>query len=187
MHVMGRCYEFGPLIGEGCEHTMVVAAEGGHCECPSCGVTCPGRFAGCAAVVAKPGYVPVLAPKVAPTPSALAPTTTAVVVDHIDTVDTRLPNGSALANGSAPSEVQRLAEELRAALATRDGQLLETLRRLEDAYTELATEVAALRTDQDKLRELLEAQPEEPAKPSDAAERSLASMRGLFGKLSKEA
>lgn len=41
---------------------MVVSGEGGSCECASCGSRCPGRFAGCAAVVAVPGRVPPSAP-----------------------------------------------------------------------------------------------------------------------------
>lgn len=41
---------------------MVVTAEGGACECVSCGASCPGRFTACAAVVAVPGRVPSSAP-----------------------------------------------------------------------------------------------------------------------------
>ncbi len=59
---MGRCYEFGVEIHAGCEHAMVVTAEGGACECKVCSTVCPGRFAGCAAVVAIPGRVPPSAP-----------------------------------------------------------------------------------------------------------------------------
>jgi hypothetical protein len=59
---MGRCYEFGAVIGEGCGHAMVVSDEGGHCVCPVCQVTCPGKFNGCAGIVAQPGYVPLSAP-----------------------------------------------------------------------------------------------------------------------------
>ncbi|MGI8685799.1 MAG: hypothetical protein ACR2MO_12065 [Acidimicrobiales bacterium] len=66
---MGRCYEFGVEIHAGCEHAMVVTAEGGACECNVCSTVCPGRFAGCAAVVAIPGRVPPSAPAWA-TPSA---------------------------------------------------------------------------------------------------------------------
>lgn len=59
---MGRCYEFGVLVGEGCQHAMVVPASGGRCECEVCGVACTGKFAGCAAILAQPGYVPATAP-----------------------------------------------------------------------------------------------------------------------------
>ena len=59
---MGRCYEFGVSIREGCEHAMVVPAEGGRCECVGCGTSCPGRFKGCGRVIAQPGYIPSTAP-----------------------------------------------------------------------------------------------------------------------------
>lgn len=59
---MGRCYEFGVEIQAGCEQAMVVTAAGGACECRDCSTTCPGRFAGCATVVANPGRVPPSAP-----------------------------------------------------------------------------------------------------------------------------
>ncbi|MGH9177230.1 MAG: hypothetical protein ACRD0N_01560 [Acidimicrobiales bacterium] len=59
---MGRCYEFGVLVGEGCEHAMVVPDPGGRCECATCGARCAGRFAACAAIIESPGYVPVTAP-----------------------------------------------------------------------------------------------------------------------------
>src|SRR5947208_2289691 len=60
---MGRCYEFGVAVVEGCEHAMVVSAEGGACQCSVCGAHCPGRFEGCEAIVAVPGRVPPLAPE----------------------------------------------------------------------------------------------------------------------------
>ncbi len=59
---MGRCYEFGVVVGEGCEHAMVVPAGGGRCQCATCGVTCTGKFAACASIIDQPGYVPATAP-----------------------------------------------------------------------------------------------------------------------------
>lgn len=59
---MGRCYEFGVVITEGCDHAMVVPAEGGKCVCSGCGADCLGRFNGCASIISQPGYVPLLAP-----------------------------------------------------------------------------------------------------------------------------
>lgn len=59
---MGRCYEFGVVVGAGCEQPMVVTAEGGACACPDCGTVCRGRFDGCASVLARPGYSPLGAP-----------------------------------------------------------------------------------------------------------------------------
>ena len=60
---MGRCYEFGVVIAEGCDHVMVVPAEGGKCVCSGCGTDCLGRFNGCASIISQPGYVPLLAPE----------------------------------------------------------------------------------------------------------------------------
>ncbi|MBW3548159.1 MAG: hypothetical protein KY452_08530 [Actinobacteria bacterium] len=45
---MGRCYEFGPKIVEGCDHPMT--AEPSSCSCERCGAVCTGRFRGCADV-----------------------------------------------------------------------------------------------------------------------------------------
>lgn len=59
---MGRCYEFGVLIGEGCEHAMVVPESGGRCQCATCGAACTGKFAACASIIDRPGYVPATAP-----------------------------------------------------------------------------------------------------------------------------
>lgn len=59
---MGRCYEFGVVVGEGCEHAMVVTTEGGECQCGTCGAGCAGRFAACEAILGQPGYIPVTAP-----------------------------------------------------------------------------------------------------------------------------
>lgn len=48
---MGWCHEFGPQIHEGCGHSMVAGIAS--CQCPECGITCEGRFAGCGQVWAK--------------------------------------------------------------------------------------------------------------------------------------
>ena len=80
---MGRCYEFGVVITEGCDHTMTVPDEGGRCVCNSCGADCLGRFNGCASIISRPGYVPLLAPasarEHAPEPPAEAETPAAAV------------------------------------------------------------------------------------------------------------
>lgn len=60
---MGRCYEFGAVVSQGCDHAMVVVAQGGACGCSQCGALCRGRFSGCPEIVARPGYIPVLAPR----------------------------------------------------------------------------------------------------------------------------
>ena len=59
---VGRCYAFAAVITEGCDHAMRVSADGGACECPTCGAHCPGRFPACESIVQKPGYVPANAP-----------------------------------------------------------------------------------------------------------------------------
>lgn len=59
---MGRCYEFGVVVGEGCDHAMVVPAGGGRCQCATCGVACTGKFTACAAIIDQPGHVPSTAP-----------------------------------------------------------------------------------------------------------------------------
>ena len=48
---MGWCYEFGPQVGEQCDHPMTAGESS--CMCTACGVVCTGRFAGCAAVWAR--------------------------------------------------------------------------------------------------------------------------------------
>ena len=60
---MGHCYEFALDIVPGCGHAMTVSDSGGICECTTCGAVCGGRFEGCAAVLERPGYVPVNAPR----------------------------------------------------------------------------------------------------------------------------
>lgn len=70
---MGRCMEFGPKIGEGCDHPMVAGAVA--CACPECGAACTGKFAGCPAVwAAGPVPIPVRprqpAPAATPEPAA---------------------------------------------------------------------------------------------------------------------
>lgn len=48
---MGWCHEFGSQIEEGCDHPMMAGEAA--CSCEVCGVSCPGRFAGCATVWAR--------------------------------------------------------------------------------------------------------------------------------------
>lgn len=48
---MGWCHEFGSQIEEGCDHPMRAGESA--CSCEACGVSCPGRFAGCATVWAR--------------------------------------------------------------------------------------------------------------------------------------
>src|SRR3954469_2771862 len=48
---MGWCYEFGPQIGEHCDHPMVAGERS--CTCSACGAVCTGRFTGCSEVWAR--------------------------------------------------------------------------------------------------------------------------------------
>jgi hypothetical protein len=59
---MGRCYEFGTVIVDGCDHAMRVADAGGACICPTCGAHCEGRYKGCVPILQHAGYVPSTAP-----------------------------------------------------------------------------------------------------------------------------
>src|SRR5689334_10238395 len=100
--VMGRCYEFGVSIADGCEHAMAVADEGGYCHCTACGSRCDGRFRACAEVVAKPGYVPVAAPKVAP--AAGRAISTARLVGATEVAEQRKPRFSLFGAAVNPEE-----------------------------------------------------------------------------------
>lgn len=67
---MGWCQEFGAVIHEGCGHGMV--AEPDHCQCPVCGVRCPGKFDACKNVWAN-GAAPVSLSEPSSPPSPAAP------------------------------------------------------------------------------------------------------------------
>lgn len=59
---VGHCYEFGVAVDASCGHAMIVAPEGGACVCSTCNAHCEGRFPACAGIIARPGYVPAVAP-----------------------------------------------------------------------------------------------------------------------------
>ena len=168
---MGRCYEFGAIIHEGCDHAMVVSSEGGTCVCNTCGSSCPGRFSGCGSILAQPGYVPVLAPRWATDPSVERPAHASTLV-----LDTPAPttstanatNGVAKAEVVAPAqqqvrilellesmsrsdEVQELFTELRESLQGRDVELAQTFERLEKAYERMTETVAEVADQQQRL------------------------------------
>ena len=126
---MGRCYEFGVVVREGCDHAMVVPGEGGRCECAACGASCPGRFPGCAAIVSRPGYVPVLAPAWALAAPAAAPA----------------PEALPAAGGEGQTGEGRVLESLRAAyddLAAQVRALAEAQRFLADAIAAVEAKLA---------------------------------------------
>ena len=146
---------------------MAVSQAGGFCECRECGATCPGRFRACADVVARPGYVPVTAPKLRSEPDAavaLRPTPLRMpeVVPRPEITGRVEPKTAA---STEVAEVRSLLEELisrpdRAvsaiealnhAMAARDEELLATFERLTEAYRALTEEV---RGDHEARREL---------------------------------
>lgn len=167
---MGRCYEFGAVVHEGCGHAMVVTDAGGACGCAVCGALCEGRFKGCAQVVAQPGYVPVSAPawarpgaEVDPAvppaatppsrrrngssvPSEVAPPTWRVSTTEPLGVEL-LPSQPASIRradrpGERPDRAAGAIEVLQRQLQERDVELAEAFGRLSDAYTALTEELA---------------------------------------------
>jgi len=119
---MGRCYEFGTSIVEGCDHAMVVTSTGGACVCVRCQTLCGGRFGGCTAIIAEPGRIPAYVPAWAldPDASALAPVAIGRARDRIDVAppSPASSNGMALySNGqSAPPAAERDPALLMAAI-----------------------------------------------------------------------
>jgi len=148
---MGRCYEFGVPVVDGCEHAMVVVAEGGACACSACGAHCLGKFAGCADIVAQPGYVPSTAPAglvpsadrnllpipnrpASPPPTDLAPDTSTTdlevsrallvaVQSELDAVRAHLHALLDRPVGAGREEVLDAIERVRAELDARDAEL----------------------------------------------------------------
>ena len=163
---MGRCYEFGVPVGDGCEHPMVVAADGSACVCSGCGTVCKGRFKGCAAILARPGYVPVAvaagpaASAAAADVAAAAPPVVAVAVvpDPLPTEPDE-PDVPALAEVRSlleamldrPERTSDAVEALRHELRTRDAALGEAFERLILSYDRLMEEVVADRHARERL------------------------------------
>lgn len=170
---MGRCYEFGVSIDGGCEHAMSVVAEGGACECQVCAAHCPGRFAGCAQVVARPGYVPSLAPawarsgEQAPPPQPALEAPRRSVPPPVRVAPERQPDRPVGALESELAVIRELVEKLldagagetdlaalHAGLQARDDALTEVFDRLTAAHAELTAEVRKSSASQDRLAEL---------------------------------
>ena len=154
---MGRCYEFGVVVGQGCDHPMVVASDGSACACSECGALCKGRFDGCAAVLARPGYSPVVttvpvsiaAPRVRPPASSVA-VAVAPAVPEVPAVEVPL-----VAEAPEPvvseQPVMDSIDALRRDLETRDVALGEAFERLITSYDRLMEGVAADREARDRL------------------------------------
>lgn len=119
---MGRCYEFGTSIAEGCDHAMVVTNAGGACVCIRCQTLCGGRFSGCAAVIAEPGRIPAYAPAWALDADASppAPVTIGRARERIDAA----PPSPMSSNGVAASYSNGQAAPSAPAAAERDVSLL---------------------------------------------------------------
>ena len=173
---MGRCYEFGVVIAEGCDHVMVVPAEGGKCVCSGCGTECLGRFNGCASIISQPGYVPLLAPKPSaasraraapalrpiaepapahahveqahPIPAPPPPPPPSVVPLFTDKQVERLL--------SAPEEVLDKMQVLGEHLRERDNELAAAFDRFAEVLHRLSAEAAADRKAQEKLAEAIQ-------------------------------
>lgn len=165
---MGRCYEFGVAVHEGCEQPMVVPAEGGKCVCATCGAVCHGKFRGCDAIISQPGYVPLAAPRAASeqhrgldaTPPSVAVTASSAVVPS-DAAPATVRAEPAVVERLAPiiehqlAEVAALVESLAArpdrsveaivllnrAMAARDEELAGAFERLTGSYERLIEEV----------------------------------------------
>jgi hypothetical protein len=146
---MGRCYEFGVSIREGCEHAMVVPADGGRCVCVSCDTACPGRFKGCVAVISQPGYVPVTAPAWSLHRDLSKDPAVPVGAPSIDEGRTGVASAShaepASPAGSPsfdPDVVVALVEDLGKQIARRDAELGALFDRFVEEFQKLRDEVA---------------------------------------------
>jgi hypothetical protein len=159
---MGRCYEFGVAVVDGCEHVMTVGPQGGHCGCSQCGARCEGRFRACAAILATPGYVPVASPP-SPRPASQTPASAVVSSSPAPARKARFslfggpPEEEAGANDHAVAEFRSMLanlldrheralaaiESIDATVGARDVELIAAFNRLTQAYAELTAEVQA--------------------------------------------
>lgn len=190
---MAYCYEFGTQVKDGCGHAMSVVPEGGSCTCLACGASCTGLFSGCAAIVKKGGYMPILAPRwatsgkagnglavKAETPPPVAPVLAPVppVVAPTDAAPEPAPVGGL---EEVRSLLVRLVEEtsadalaqLERGMAARDAELSATFDRLVGSQMGLASLVNEVKEGQDDVVALLRAiEARVGAMESDAATRS---------------
>ena len=132
---MGWCHEFGSQIQEGCDHPMTAGEAA--CSCEACGVSCPGRFAGCATVWAR-GPRPVkLAASASPPPAAPAPAPApaAPSLDEAEVIAARGPR--------IRTRIQGPAGNGHAEVAVDDGRA-EILEWLRSAFDGVRSDVRAL-------------------------------------------
>ena len=151
---------------------MVVPPEGGRCDCPTCGASCPGQFKGCGLVVRVGGYVPVAAPDWAkphgarraerdtpalalrtgrPQPQSHDSPLPAVVDDAQVALEVTEVRSLVLELLDRPDRAVAAIELVRNEMAQRDDELAKTFERLAVAYTKLLEEVAADRTAREEL------------------------------------
>ncbi|HVM07315.1 MAG TPA: hypothetical protein VM345_02540 [Acidimicrobiales bacterium] len=145
---MGRCYEFGVAVEEGCEHAMVVIDDGGACGCAECGARCTGRFNACASIIAQPGYVPVNAPKVGAPAAAVEPATRTRSVPDEAPTPVRV-QGEIVAVRSMlealldrPDRTADAVQLISHELAVRDQELASAFDRLTNAFERIADQVS---------------------------------------------
>ena len=153
---MGRCYEFGVSIRDGCEHAMVVPAEGGRCECVGCGTPCTGRFKGCTAIISVGGYVPTTAPAWSLRRPEPLPTATAVTGPTVALLPPPPPSPPApvLAerDDDVITRVQASLDELGRQIEARDAELGALFDRFVDEFTRLRDEISSLGSTTSLLR-----------------------------------
>lgn len=179
---MAYCYEFGTQVKAGCGHAMSVVPEGGSCGCLACGATCTGRFSGCAAIVKKGGYMPILAPKWASSgtaqsalavtpvsPPASSPPVVAPVVAPAPPMVVATEGAVELAQAAGLEEVRSLLVQLlddgsndtlarlETGIAARDAELSAAFDRLVGSQVGLAGLVNEVKEGQDDVVHLLRA------------------------------
>lgn len=192
---MGRCYEFGVAVQDGCEHAMVVVAEGGACACSECGAHCTGQFNACSQIVSMPGYVPVGAPRTG-RDEATAKSSVPAAPQPAPTLDPpRVPAlrepptpamGAEIANVRSMLEAlldrpDRTADAVQAIsheLAVRDEELADAFGRLTAAFERIGEQITADREAREQVVQAVRAL----ADRIDSLEQSVQAKRNpIFG------
>lgn len=165
---MGRCYEFGVSISDGCEQAMFVPAEGGRCECSGCGAPCHGQFRGCSAIISKPGYMPAIAPKWARGPRPIATATRPIPDGDTMSAQAPVPAPTAVPAPTLEEILPLIDASIRQAFAARDHELVEALARLGNALGQARRDLAAEQQAIADVTRRIEALEQPPANPEPA-------------------
>lgn len=165
---MGRCYEFGVSISDGCEQAMFVPPEGGRCVCIGCGAPCHGQFRGCSAIISKPGYVPAIAPKWARGPRPPATATRPIPDGDTTSAQAQAPAPTAVPAPKLEEFLPLIDAAIRREFAARDHELVEALARLGKALAQARLDLAAQQQAMTDLTRRIEALEQPPAKPEPA-------------------